>query len=193
LNVRDLAADGEGAVPKDAKAVAAAVLPYLDAAYNLAWWLTRSEHDAHDIVQESVLRAINGAGTFRGGNARAWLLTIVRNASFDWLERRKGHRHQELDDALPVAAENSEFDPQAILLRAANAERVRSAIETLPPGIREVTVLRDMEGMSYKEIAAIIGAPIGTVMSRLSRGRARLQTLLSDLSESSGASPATQL
>jgi RNA polymerase sigma-70 factor (ECF subfamily) len=168
-------------------AVAAAVLPHLDAAFNLARWLTRDEHDAADVVQEAYLRAAGAADTFRGGGgAKAWLLAIVRNAAFDSLRRDKRRQHEELVDDAPMTSADAEAcDPQAILLRAANAERVRSAIEQLPAGIREVIVLREMEEMSYKEIAAVVGAPIGTVMSRLARGRRRLQELLSEPGESS--------
>jgi RNA polymerase sigma factor (sigma-70 family) len=169
-------------------AVAAALLPHLDAAFNLARWLTRDENDAADVVQESYLRAARSAGTFRGGSgAKAWLLAIVRNAAFDCLRREKNRRQEELLDDLPIASDAEEFDPQAILLRAANAERVHAAIDSLPAGIREAIVLREMEGMSYREIAGVVGAPVGTVMSRLARGRRRLQELLSEPGESQEA------
>src|SRR4051812_333021 len=154
-------------------------MPHLDAAFNLARWLAGNDHDAGDVVQDAYLRAVRSARTFRGTDAKAWLLTIVRNTCFDLLRRGKAHRHDELGDDLPLADDRSaDVDPHAILLRAANAERVRAAIEELPASIREVIVLREMEGLSYKQVAAVIGAPIGTVMSRLSRGRQRLQTLL---------------
>ncbi|HSV13535.1 MAG TPA: sigma-70 family RNA polymerase sigma factor, partial [Tepidisphaeraceae bacterium] len=167
-------------------AVAAAVLPHLDAAFNLARWLTRDEHDAADVVQQAYLRAMTAADTFRGGGgAKSWLLTIVRNTAFDRLRRDKTRRQEELGDDLPMTPSDAEAcDPQAILLRAANAERVRAAIEELPDGIREVIVLREMEELSYKEVAAVVGVPIGTIMSRLARGRQRLQQLLSEPGES---------
>jgi RNA polymerase sigma-70 factor (ECF subfamily) len=142
---------------------AAAVLPHLDAAFNLARWMTRDEHDAADVVQDAYIRAMRFAGTFRGGGsggAKAWLLAIVRNAALDHLRARKSHGRQEEiggDDLdRQVACDAERFDPQAILLRAANAERVRGAIEALPVGLREVVVLREMEELSYKEIAAAI-------------------------------------
>lgn len=167
-------------------AVVAAVLPHLDAAFNLARWLTRDEHDAADVVQQAYLRAMTAADTFRGGGgAKSWLLTIVRNTAFDRLRRDKTRRQEELGDDLPMTPSDAEAcDPQAILLRAANAERVRAAIEELPDGIREVIVLREMEELSYKEVAAVVGVPIGTIMSRLARGRQRLQQLLNEPGES---------
>ncbi len=185
MNVQDGESAGDSiGLGRDAHRVAEAVLPYLDAAYNLARWLTRSDHDAQDVVQDAYVRALRSAGTFRGQGARAWLLTIVRNAAFDLLRRNRMHRPEDLLDELPTLAGDEEAcNPQAILLRAANAERVRAAIEELPPGIREVVVLREMEEMSYREIAAVIGSPIGTVMSRLAHGRKRLEHLLAEPGE----------
>src|SRR5438045_2922374 len=110
-------------------AVAAAVLPHLDAAYNLASWLMRNEHDAADVVQDAYLRALRGAGGFRGTNAKPWLLTIVRNVAFDRMRASASRRWEELPDEQAPAADADQFDPQAILLRAANAERVRAALE----------------------------------------------------------------
>jgi RNA polymerase sigma-70 factor (ECF subfamily) len=153
------------------------VLVHLDAAYNLARWLTRSDHDAQDVVQESCVRAFRAFDQFRGGDARAWFLTIVRNASFTWNKGRE--RSQELDDELHEAADDR-VDPQAILLRAGDAQRVREAIELLPADLRSVIVLREMEELSYKQIAAALAVPIGTVMSRLARGRQRLANLLTE-------------
>jgi RNA polymerase sigma factor (sigma-70 family) len=160
------------------------VLRHLDSAYNLARWLLKNEHDAQDVVQEACLRALRSASSYRGSAdpsaERAWLLAIVRNAAFDALRRAKVRDLQELHDDLSPVADSETFDPQAILLRAANAQRVREAIESLPPGIREVVVLREMEGLEYKQIAAVVAVPIGTIMSRLSRGRRRLAQLLSE-------------
>jgi len=152
-----------------------AVLVHLDAAYNLARWLSRSEHDAQDIVQEAFIRALRGFDQFRGGDARTWLLAIVRNVSFTWLQRRKTNRelHEQVEE--PV---DDRIDPEAILLRAADVQRVRDSIERLPADLRAVLVLRDMEGLSYKEIAGTLEVPIGTVMSRLSRARERLAAML---------------
>ena len=165
---------GDSAVPAAASGLGAVLLPHLDAAYNLARWLTRNDHDAADTVQEAFVRALRSADTYRGNGAKTWLLTIVRNAAFDRMRRDKSRAAQELDDNLHVTIDHDEFDPHAILMRAANAERVREAIHSLPPGVREVVVLREMEGLSYREIAVVIASPIGTVMSRLARGPATI-------------------
>jgi RNA polymerase sigma-70 factor (ECF subfamily) len=163
----------------DVRAVAGGILAHLDAAQNLTSWLIGKEHDAQDVVQESYLRAMRSIGTFRGGDHRSWILAIVRNACFDWLRRNKVSPIDDVGDDLPVAATGEEADPAAILGRAEDIERIRDAIGQLPPGIREAVVLREMEGLSYKEIAAVTGVPIGTVMSRLARARRRLAQLLS--------------
>jgi RNA polymerase sigma-70 factor (ECF subfamily) len=156
------------------------VLVHLDAAYNLARWMTRSDHDAQDIVQDASLRALRAFDQFRGGDARAWLLTIVRNASLTFLHSKRPAA--EFDEDLHEPA-TEEQDPHSILLRAADVQRVRQAIELLPVEIRTAIVLREIEGLSYKEIATVTGSPIGTVMSRLSRGRERLASLLADKAE----------
>jgi len=158
-----------------------AVLPHLDSAYNLARWLTRNQHDADDVVQEAFLRAFRFFPGFRGGDARAWLMRIVRNTCFTWL-----HANRPLQDA-------SEFDenlfppdtpvpnPEDILLQNDNGTLMRKALEKLPPNFREVIILRELEGMSYREIAEITGMPAGTVMSSLSRARDRLRHVLTVL------------
>ena len=155
-----------------------AVLPHLNAAYNLARWLTRSDHDAEDVVQDAYLRALRFFGGFRGDDARGWLLAIVRNTCYDFLRR---HRPQEVtevfDEEIHSAVAQSET-PETALLRRADQERVRQALETLPLTWREVIILRELEGLSYKQIADVAGIKIGTVMSRLARARARLQDLL---------------
>jgi RNA polymerase sigma factor (sigma-70 family) len=154
------------------------VLPHLDAAYNLARWLTRSDADAEDVVQEACVRALRFFGGFRGNDARGWLLAIVRNSSYDFLRR---HRPQELTDAfdeeIHTAAEEMQT-PEALLLRRADRAMVRQALEALPLAWREVIILRELEGLSYKQIADVAGIKIGTVMSRLARARAQLQRLL---------------
>jgi RNA polymerase sigma-70 factor (ECF subfamily) len=154
------------------------VLPHLDAAYNLARWLTRSDVDAEDVVQEACVRALRFFGGFRGDDARSWLLAIVRNSCYDFLRRR---RPQELTDAfdeeIHTAVEQT-HTPEALLLRRADRAMVRQALETLPLAWREVIILRELEGLSYKQIADVTGIKIGTVMSRLARARARLQQLL---------------
>ena len=155
-----------------------ALLPHLDAAYNLARWLAGSAQDADDVVQEACLRALAFFDGFHGEDGRAWLLAIVRNTSYDWL--RKHRRNAQLTasvEDLEWAADTAP-DPEEEHLRNADREAVRRGIEALPPEYREVMVLRELEGMSYKQIARIIDAPIGTVMSRLARARKRLMTAL---------------
>jgi RNA polymerase sigma factor (sigma-70 family) len=158
-----------------------AVLPHVDAAYNLSRWLTRDEHDAEDVVQEACLRALRFIHTQRGQNSRAWLLTIVRNTCCTWLEKNRPNeltRPVPLDSDTEPAAENA--DPQALAIGRADRELVRQAVEELPIEYREVIVLRELEELSYKEVAHVVGIPLGTVMSRLSRARARLEQTLRD-------------
>jgi RNA polymerase sigma factor (sigma-70 family) len=153
-----------------------AVLPHLDAAYNLARWLTRNDADAADVVQESFLRALKFFGGFRGGDTRAWLLTIVRNACFTWLRR---NRVNELATPFDEEAHSGESDdPETILLEGADREMLGQALEGLPAEFREVVILRELEGLSYKKIAGIADVPVGTVMSRLARARKRLRLSL---------------
>jgi len=160
------------------------ISPHLKSAYNLARWLTRSHEDAEDVVQDAFLRAFSAFESFRGQDAnpqsaKAWLLTIVRNTSLTWLKR---NRHAEamlgLDETLNEPKERS-ADPEEILLISCDREDVRHALEQLPLDFREAIILREMEGLSYKEISAATGIPLGTVMSRLSRGRDWLRRILS--------------
>ena len=155
-----------------------AVLPHLDSAYNLARWLIRNDQDAQDVVQEACLRALRSFEGFRGGDRRAWLLTIVRNSCYTWLQQ---NRLQELttvfDEEIHTSQEHSR-SPEALLLEKADARLVKDALEELQPEFREAIVLRELEGMSYKEIADVAGVPVGTVMSRLARARERLQRQL---------------
>jgi RNA polymerase sigma-70 factor, ECF subfamily len=157
------------------------VLPHLDAAYNLSRWLTRNNHDAEDVVQEACLRAIRFFATHRGENSRGWLLAIVRNTCCTWLQK---NRPNELNRTLPLdltpEPHSAELDPPALAIREADQEIVRQAVEELPIEYREVIVLRELEGMSYKEVAEIAGVPLGTVMSRLSRARKRLEQSLGE-------------
>jgi RNA polymerase sigma-70 factor (ECF subfamily) len=164
------------------------VLPHLDAAYNLARWLAGNEHDAEDIVQESCLRALRFFDGFRGGNARAWLLTIVRNTSYTFLTRRNPPVHVLPDDKLD-AIEDESVNPELAMAVTDNIGKVREAVARLPAEFREVIVLREMEEHSYKEIADITGTPIGTVMSRLSRARRLLQQMLSAEQHVPGGKP----
>ena len=155
-----------------------ALLPHLDAAYNLARWLMRSRADADDVVQESFLRALRFYDGFRGGDSRAWLLKIVRNTCYSWVRKNRPGRAQEEFDEKVHTAEESRNDAEARLVSRAESERVRAALEALPEAFREVLVLREIEGLSYKEIADVTGAPMGTVMSSLSRARQKLREQL---------------
>ena len=156
-----------------------AVLPHFDAAYNLARWLTRSSDDADDVVQEACLRAFTFFDSFQGGeDGRAWLLSIVRNTCYTWLRKKNTWESaMEFNENLHTPLTDS-MDAETVQIRRADSEMVKQGIEKLPPEYREVLVLREMEGLSYKEIAGIINLPIGTVMSRLSRARQRLYDLL---------------
>lgn len=152
-------------------------LPHLPAAYNLARWLVRNDQDAEDVVQEAYLRAFKFFDGYRGGESRTWLLTIVRNTCYSWLQR---NRARELTDSIDeTEVESSDFtNPELRLVQDADAQMVRAALAELPLEFREVTVMRELEELSYKEIALIADLPIGTVMSRLARGRKRLHALL---------------
>jgi len=153
----------------------ALALPHIDAAYSLARWLSRSPDDADDVVQDAMLRAYRAFDGFRGENIRAWLLTIVRNC---WRNRaadarRRGHEPLPAEDDRSLAFEGP--DPEEEALRASDRRRLDRLIAELPEDFREVLILREMQDMSYREIADAIGAPIGTVMSRLARARGLLK------------------
>jgi RNA polymerase sigma-70 factor (ECF subfamily) len=168
-------------------------LPHLDAAHNLAYWLVRSRPDAEDIVQDAFVRAFRAFGTFRGGDIKPWLLTIVRNVAYRWLAvRKRGSNVISIEDAFaPQGSEASaeawiaseEPSPEALLIGAQERARVLNALAELPPAFREVLVLREIEELSYSEIADIIGTPVGTVMSRLARARGELRKRLGALIE----------
>jgi RNA polymerase sigma factor (sigma-70 family) len=157
-----------------------ALLPHLDAAYNLARWLTRNDHDAEDLVQAAYLRALRFFGGYNMANNRAWLLTIVRNTCYTWLEQKRASGASTTFDEEIHGVGTDAMDPERQLLRQDQKQSVRRAVEELPPELREVVVLRELEGMSYKEIAAIAEIPQGTVMSRLARARERLRQRLGD-------------
>jgi RNA polymerase sigma-70 factor (ECF subfamily) len=157
------------------------ILPHLDAAHNLARWLVRSSDDAEDVVQEACLRAFQYFGTFRDGNARAWLLRVVHNTAVRWLQKNRAQQlatefneemHSEACEAL---------NPEALLLQRADTQLLEEAINHLPLRWREVLMLRELEGLSYKEIAEVVGVPIGTVMSTLFRAREQFRHAASAL------------
>lgn len=163
---------------------AVVVQPNLDDAFALARWLTGSRTDAEDVVQESCLRAYRAIGTFAGGNARAWVLTIVRHTAYTWLRRNRSASLVMVDDLEAVErahadpSDQEKATPETELIAKANAARLESAIAELPAPFKETLVLRDVQGLDYREIAQITEVPIGTVMSRLARARRRLVTRL---------------
>ena len=157
-----------------------AVLPHLDAAHNLAHWLTRNDADAEDAVQEAYLRAFKFFGGFHGADGRSWLLAIVRNTCYSWMQHNRSPELSVLPDDELHEIESKDLNPEALLLQRADTLMVRQALEELPVEFREVLVLRELEEMSYREIANIADLPLGTVMSRLARGRKRLQLALTN-------------
>jgi len=171
--------------PSELERFEAIVLPHLDAAYTLARYLTRNDHDAQDVVQDAYLRALKYFGGFRGeggaaesGAARAWVLAIVRNTAHTWRRRHRADAlATEFDEELHSEAVAGDH-PAAALDRDTTRESVRQALDRLSPEFREVIVLRELEGLSYKEISDVTGAPVGTVMSRLARARGRLREAL---------------
>jgi RNA polymerase sigma-70 factor (ECF subfamily) len=161
------------------------VLPHVDAAFNLARWLLRGRTDAEDVAQEALLRAYRFFRGFHGGDARAWLLQIVRNTCYTWLEKnRPMELNMEFDEELHL---QTCATPETLAIAGDDRKRLTLALETLPPRFREVLVLRELEGCSYREIAAITSIPIGTVMSSLSRARRQLYFALANSSQ--GACP----
>ena len=167
-----------------------AMIPHLGAAYNLARWLTRNDHDAEDLAQEAYLRALKAFDGFRGDDGRAWLLTIVRNTCYTWLRQNRMEDLTEVYDEEIHTVKRDSSNPETLLLESADAQLLRQALEELPVEFREVLVLRELEGMSYREIADLMSVPVGTVMSRLARGRERLQR---QLTGSAGRSPEREL
>jgi RNA polymerase sigma-70 factor (ECF subfamily) len=153
-------------------------LPHLDAAHNLARWLVRNAHDAEDVVQEAYLRAFKYFSGYQGGDARAWILKIVRNTSYSFLEKnRPADLSVEFDETLHTA-DSPQTQAETALLQSADNRMLRQALEELPVNFREALILRELEGMSYKEISDVMDVPIGTVMSGLARGRIQLRERL---------------
>lgn len=164
-------------------------LPHLNAAYNLARWLTRNDHDAEDVVQEAYLRAFKFFGGFHGKDGRPWLLTIVRHTCYTWLTQNRpvevvaplDEEETEAGTDLPGAYAGSATDPEAMASLNADKKLLNRAIAELPVAYREVLILRELEDFSYKQIAVISGAPIGTIMSRLARARRLLRQSLAGI------------
>jgi RNA polymerase sigma factor (sigma-70 family) len=146
------------------------VLPHLDAGYRLARWLIANEDDAEDVVQEACLRALRYFRTFSGGNSRAWFLRIVRNTCYGWHGQTRHHATDVFDEE-HHSATASPVDPETLTLQAANVALIEHAMRELPARFRELLVLRELQGLSYQELAAVLGIPIGSVMSGLSRAR----------------------
>jgi RNA polymerase sigma factor (sigma-70 family) len=164
-------------------------LPHMAEAYRLAQWLTGNSSDAEDVVQDAALRAFRGIRSFGAVNARAWSLTIVRNTAYSWLMKNKSKAIVFTEDLSPLEQQELEHEglhgtrvetPEEIALFRADAEEVQYALAQLPPQFREVLVLREINQLNYRDIAEITNVPIGTVMSRLSRGRQLLIALLGD-------------
>jgi RNA polymerase sigma factor (sigma-70 family) len=154
------------------------VLPHLDAAYNLARWLVRNPHDAEDVVQEACLRSVRFFVGFREGNARAWFLRIVRNTAYSFLEKKRpGDLTEEFDETIHLG-EPVQRDAEMAMSQSIESRMLQEALEGLPVRFREAIILRELEGLSYKEISEVMDVPIGTVMSSLARGRAQLRERL---------------
>jgi RNA polymerase sigma-70 factor (ECF subfamily) len=157
-------------------------MPHLDAAYNLARWMTHNDHDAQDVVQDALVRAMRYFQGFRGEGARAWLLQIVRHTCYSWLKENRPVEKVMLDDddddALQAIAAPSDDEPPSIAMRKADREQINAAIASLPVAYREVLVLRELEELSYADIARIAEIPVGTVMSRLARARGLMRAAL---------------
>jgi RNA polymerase sigma-70 factor (ECF subfamily) len=154
------------------------VLPHISAAYNLARWLTRDANDAEDVVQDACVRALKYVGSL-DSNAKAWFLTTVRHAFYDWCKRNRPAEVQSDDGTIAeTAVDPAAVDPQDALLRAAQSKALADSIAALPLVFREVLILRELEELSYKEIARVVDIPVGTVMSRLARARRRLMVQL---------------
>ena len=156
------------------------VLPHLDAAYSLARWLTRNDHDAQDVTQEAFLRAFRFFDGYHGGNMRSWLLTILRNTCYTWMHQNRRPDTTELfNEEIHSPESAGSIDPENQALSNVDKQTLHRAIEELPEVFREALVLREIEGMSYKEIADVTSVSLGTVMSRLARARSRLRESLS--------------
>jgi RNA polymerase sigma-70 factor (ECF subfamily) len=155
------------------------IVPHLDAAFTLARWLSQSDHDAEDIVQESVVRALRFIPGYKGLSGRGWLLAIVRNTAYAWRQRQHAENMTVMEPEASDPGPLDHLSPDAALIRGEHRQAIRLVLEKLPVHLREVLLLREVEGMSYKSISEVIQSPIGTVMSRLARAREQLSSMLS--------------
>jgi RNA polymerase sigma factor (sigma-70 family) len=175
-------------VEDDNALFAAVVMPYLGDAYALARWMTGNRTDAEDVVQEACLRAFRAIRRYAGGNARAWVLTIVRNTALTWMAKSRPAALLVVEDLAEIERQQARSgnsgdcvaDPETEIIARADAARLENAIAALPSPFRETLVLRELQGLDYREIAHVTEAPIGTVMSRLARARQRLVETLQD-------------
>ena len=177
LHTHQMADNAPATTPTIGESFDKVVLPHLDAAYRLARWLMGNEHDAEDVVQEASLRAFRYFRTFTGGNGRAWFLRIVRNTSAGW----RGHRFDVSTDLFDEEQHSSAWpasDPETLLLQTDDIRSIEQAMRNLPDRFRELLVRREFDGLSYRDLADVMGIPIGTVMSRLSRAREALRDAL---------------
>jgi RNA polymerase sigma-70 factor (ECF subfamily) len=183
-----------GVLPNREKSFEELVLPHMRAGYNLARWLLRNDHDAEDVTQEAIVRAFRSFDGFRGENPRAWLLAVVHNGACSFLQQKNraleiGTEFDEVAHSEPASDVRTPETPEVLLLRSAQQRLLNEAVETLPVEFREAFLLREIEGLSYKEIADVAHIPIGTVMSRLCRARRRLQAVVARREQASSASP----
>ncbi len=179
-------------MPHRGESFEAVVLPHMRAGYNLARWLLRNDQDAEDVTQEAIVRAFRFFDGFSGDNPRAWLLTVVRNSAYTFLQQNRARElGTEFDEVLhsePASTGRTSENPEVLVLRSAQQRSLSEAVEALQVEFREVFVLREMEGLSYKEIADMARIPIGTVMSRLSRARRQLQAAVARREQAGSAS-----
>ena len=179
-------------MPHRGESFEAVVLPHMRAGYNLARWLLRNDQDAEDVTQEAIVRAFRFFDGFNGDNPRAWLLTVVRNSAYTFLQQNRARElGTEFDEVLhsePASNGRTSETPEVLVLRSAQQRLLNEAVDALPVEFREVFVLREMEGLSYKEIADMARIPIGTVMSRLSRARRQLQAAVAGRQQAGSAS-----
>ncbi len=176
-------------IPAGAKVggLAEILLSHLDSAYNLAHWLVRNGADAEDVVQEAYLRAFQYSDGFRGGDARAWLFTIVRNTAYTFLRKTRAFERVTQFDEQIAPPDVEMLNPEQLLLQKADGRVVEQAMSELPVRFREILILRELEGFSYKQIAEVMGVPMGTVMSTLSRARERFRYAASGLLKTHGS------